>query len=168
MPRTTWSPGPTIITRHSRPGGKLVLTISSKKKKRQSGAPRVLQLCILFFFYYQPSVARKRRWKRDEKIIIHALLSAGILDLSQSAASWICPLPSCRSLIRTSACVYRSNILDERGVPSMVIRQYWWLWRELLPNIPKWHPLPHPGRQQMNQPFSFASKTRTVSFTRKL
>lgn len=52
----------------------------------------------------------------------------------------VCLLHPCCLLISTSSCIYRSNLLNERGVPSMVICPYWSLWLELLPNITKSHP----------------------------
>lgn len=68
-----------------------------------------------------------------------ALSFDALLDLSIAAVRRICLLHPCCLLISTSSCRDHSNLLNERGVPSMVICPYWSLWLELLPNITKLH-----------------------------
>lgn len=109
---------------------------------------------------------KKRANKRKHGSFGCALLPDGQLDLSIAAMSPIYLLDPCCPLISISSCIYHSNLLDERGVSSMVICPYCSRWLELLPNITKLHQTSFSKHTEpknkikwehrLNQPFSTA------------
>lgn len=90
--------------------------------------------------YFKSTYYLRQWWanKRKHRSVWCALLPDGqVCRFEYSCCDLLHP---CRPLISTNSCMYHGNLLDERGVPYMVIRPYWSLCLTFFPNIAKLHP----------------------------